>query len=215
MRAHHAGDLEEATAPPDPYDAFADEAENRLEQDLLMLRNGIRTRALQRRVRKYMKYMDDPDLQAMDVVRRYKDDFALARAAAGGLSPYVPGETIPGDELREWAATPTLCGPLVCQLCPAHLLFEDDFSRHKDTAHALEKEYRKRVLYLMEQAGCRAITAQEKRVMVQNFALFQRLQPGRVAAVIAVVFHELQERVRPAVLRRRVPNRVVARPWQS
>ena len=42
------GPLEEVDAPPDPLDPFADEAENRLEQDLLMMANGIRSGALTR-----------------------------------------------------------------------------------------------------------------------------------------------------------------------
>ena len=40
--------------------------------------------------------------------------------------------------------------------------------------HGGENEYRKRVLYLMAEAGHRPITGQEKRIMVQNFAHFQQ-----------------------------------------
>ena len=57
--------------------------------------------------------------------------------------------------------------------------FEEDFARHKEKHHAGEKEYRKRVLFLMAEAGCLPITAQEKRLMVQNFAHFQQFcHPG-------------------------------------
>ena len=52
LRAREHGGLAEAEAPPDPWDAFAGDAGNRLEQDLLMFSNGIRTRALQRRLRR-------------------------------------------------------------------------------------------------------------------------------------------------------------------
>ena len=94
MRAHEIGGLEEAAAPPDPLAPFADDAENLLEQDLLMMTNGIRPRALQRRIQKYRRYMEDPDLRIQDVVRRYKGLVAAALASAGGLAQYVPGEDI-------------------------------------------------------------------------------------------------------------------------
>ncbi len=35
-------------------------------------------------------------------------------------------------------------------------------------------EYRKRVLYLLQQGGCRPIAVQEKRLMAHNFAAFQQ-----------------------------------------
>ena len=72
-----------------------------------------------------------------------------------------------------------LSGPLVCQLCDADFITEREFGKHKDCEHAGEKEYRKRVLYLVSKAGCRPITGQEKRIMVQNFARFQQFsRPG-------------------------------------
>ena len=45
--------LEEAQEPPNPMECFADEAENRLDQDLLLLASGNRTKELQRRLKKY------------------------------------------------------------------------------------------------------------------------------------------------------------------
>ena len=81
---------------------------------------------------------------------------------------------INGDALREFSSTPLLCGPLVCQLCEAEFLYDDDFASHQGTEHAGESEYRKRVLYLLQQRGCQPITAQEKRLMVQTFAAFQQ-----------------------------------------
>ena len=62
----------------------------------------------------------------------------------------------------------------MCQLCDADFISEKSFSEHKKQCHAGECEYRKRVLYLMEGQGCRPITGQEKRIMVQNFAHFQQ-----------------------------------------
>ena len=64
LKASELGGLAEAEAPPDPLDPFADDAANRLEQDLLMFSNGIRTRALQRRLRRYQRYVGDPALQS-------------------------------------------------------------------------------------------------------------------------------------------------------
>ena len=52
-----------------------------------------------------------------------------------------------------------MTGPLVCQLCEdATFLYDADFATHKEKVHAGENEYRKRVLFLMEQAGHRPIT---------------------------------------------------------
>ena len=48
------------------------------------------------------------------------------------------------------------------QLCDADFVDEAAFSRHKSADHAGENEYRKRVLYLMREAGCGPIAGQEK-----------------------------------------------------
>ena len=45
--------LEKAQEPPNPMEAFADEAENRLDQCLLLLSSGHRTRDLQRELKQY------------------------------------------------------------------------------------------------------------------------------------------------------------------
>ncbi len=42
---------EAAEQPPDPMEGFADVAENRLEQDLLILSSGQRTRQLLKRLK--------------------------------------------------------------------------------------------------------------------------------------------------------------------
>ena len=52
--------LEEAQEEPSPMEGFADEAENRLDQDLLLLSSGHRTRDLQRRLKKYKDFVTDP-----------------------------------------------------------------------------------------------------------------------------------------------------------
>ena len=124
------------------------------------MQNGIRTRVVLRRIQKYRRYMEEPALQLQDVVRRYKGLVAAALASTRGLAQYVPGEDISGEALRGWADKPELCGPLVCQLCDAHFVYEADLSTHTDRDHGGDAEYRKRVLYLMEQSGCRPISAQ-------------------------------------------------------
>ena len=173
-------DLVEVNAPPDPMDPFAEEAANRLEQDLLMFSNGIRPKMVQRRVARYKKFMGDSALQETAVVKKYRDQVLQASATSAGLAQYVSGADIQGDELRTFSDEPIFTGPLVCQLCDdADFLYEPDFALHKDNVHSGENEYRKRVLYLMEQCGSRAITGQEKRIMVQNFSHFQQFsRPG-------------------------------------
>ena len=179
LKASELGGLAEAEAPPDPLDPFADDAANRFEQDLLMFSNGIRPRELQRRLRRYQRYVGDPALQSRPEVQKYREQVQLTCASAAGRASYVAGQDIQGDALRTFACTPEACGPLTCQLCDADFLYEADFGVHKDTHHGGENEYRKRVLYLMDDVGCRPITAQEKRVMVQNFSHFQQFsRPG-------------------------------------
>ena len=65
--------LTELDAPPDPMDPFADEASNRLEQDVLMAANGMRSRDVMRRIARYKKYMTEPAALEADVVQKYKD----------------------------------------------------------------------------------------------------------------------------------------------
>ena len=62
----------EACAPPDPLDAFAEEAENRLEQDLLMASSGMRTKQVMRRIQRYKKFFNEPALQENATVLQYK-----------------------------------------------------------------------------------------------------------------------------------------------
>ena len=113
LKASELGGLAEAEAPPDPLDPFADDAANRLEQDLLMFTNGIRPRALQRRLRRYQRYVGDPALQSRPEVQKYKDQLQLTCASAAGRASYVAGQDIQGDALRTFACTPEACGPLL------------------------------------------------------------------------------------------------------
>ena len=166
--------LEQAQEPPDPMESFADDAENKLDQDLMLLANGHRTRDLLRRLKKYKEFIENADTENTEFALKYKERISAASASAGELGTYVPGSSIDGDKLRTFSDSAIISGPLVCQLCESDFISEKAFAEHKKQAHAGESEYRKRVLYLMAEEGCRAITAQEKRLMVQNFAHFQQ-----------------------------------------
>ena len=116
MSANELGTLEEADAPPDPMDPFADEAANRLEQDVLMATNGIRPRTVMRRIARYKKYMTQPAALQIDFVQKYKDQLVQAAAASCVLTPYVAGDEIQGDALRSFRRTP-LSLVLWCVTC--------------------------------------------------------------------------------------------------
>ena len=108
MSANEIGTLEEADAPPDPMDPFADEAANRLEQDVLMATNGIRPRTVMRRIARYKKYMTQPAALQMDFVQKYKDQVVQAAAASCVGTPYVAGDEIEGDALRSFSEDPII-----------------------------------------------------------------------------------------------------------
>ena len=86
LRASEINGLEEAKASPDVLAPFADGAGNRLEQDLLMFSNGIRTRALQRRVQRYLVYVSDPALQSRSEVQKYKELVIICSSAVCRVS---------------------------------------------------------------------------------------------------------------------------------
>ena len=154
---------------------FAEEATNSLDQDLLLLAKGLHNKEVKQRMRQYEKFLDGPMAELTDFATKYGERIreALSNFTTGPAT-YIPGAQIAGDKLRTFSDKPTISGPLVCQLCEANFTTEKDFARHKIADHAGEVEYRKRVLYLMAEAGPRPITAQEKRIIVQNFARFQQ-----------------------------------------
>ena len=123
----------------------------------------------------YQKFIADAAAANTEFAQKYKERILNAAASTACEGTYVPGSEIDGDELRTFADDPIISGPLVCQLCDADFISEKSFTEHKKDCHAGECEYRKRVLYLMEEQGCRPITAQEKRIMAQNFAQFQQI----------------------------------------
>ena len=75
---------------------------------------------------------------------------------------------IEGDVLRVVADKPTIGAPLMCQLYSAEFVYDDDFNLHETSQHAGKNEYRKRMLYPLQYHGCRPVTVQGKRQMVQN-----------------------------------------------
>ena len=115
-----------------------------------------------------------PGTNATEFAQKYRQRILTASSASAGLGTYIPGDDIDGNELRSFADEPIICGPLVCQLCDKDFINAKAFADHKKNAHAGESEYRKRVLFLMSEQGCKPITAQEKRLMVQNYAHFQQ-----------------------------------------
>ncbi len=56
-------------------------------------------------------------------------------------------------------------GPLVCKLCEADFVYEQDFAVQHEKEYAGESEYRKRVLFLVKRGGC-PVAAQKKRTMI-------------------------------------------------
>ena len=87
MSANELGTLEEADAPPDPMDPFADEAASRFEQDVLMATNGIRTRTVMPRIARYRKYKTQPAALQMDFVQWYVGPVVQAAAALCLFTP--------------------------------------------------------------------------------------------------------------------------------
>ena len=97
MSAKELGPLEEVDLPPDHTDPFADMAGNRLEQDLLMVMNGINRKKVLQRMIRYKKYLTHPGA-CIVIVEKYKDkviqaerEHRLAMSAASGPAP--PGAT--------------------------------------------------------------------------------------------------------------------------
>ncbi len=158
---------------------FADEAANKLEQDLLILQHGTPTYRVKERARRYQDYFNNPLLRNTPIVLKYMDQVQSACSAQRGVPAFVSGVEIAGDALRTFQKTPVLTGPLVCQLCDADFTNEADFGKHVSNEHCSMDEYRKRVIYLMELRGHQELTAQERRLIVQNFSHFQQFsRPG-------------------------------------
>ncbi len=124
--------IEEAEQPPDPMEGFADEATNRLEQDLLILASGQRTRPLLRRLKQYQDFVNNLAAQLTDFATKYTERITQAMSnSRAGPATYIPGCEVAGDELRTFSDKPIITGPLVCQLCDADYTNEKVFTQHK------------------------------------------------------------------------------------
>ena len=144
-----------------------------------MATSGMRRKDVMRRIQRYKTFFHEPALQQNATVLQYKSLMQQAAQTFNGCGCYVPGDNVKGDALRSFASAPQISGPIVCQLCDATFLYEDDFAAHQTNAHCGVNEYRKRVLFLQEQCGPKAIAGEEKRLIVQNFAHFQQFsRPG-------------------------------------
>lgn len=179
MDARTTARIAEAEDTPNPKEGFAEEASSRIDQDQLMLESVIQTRPLLRRLAAYKDLVSRLSAHHEEFAQRYVERVRQSSATPAGKSRYVPGTEEDGDELRVFSERPIITGPMVCQLCESDFLTEKDFALHKQEDHAGETEYRKRPLYLLAEAGCRPITAQEKRLMVHNVAHLQQFcYPG-------------------------------------
>ena len=84
---------------------------------------------------------------------------------------FIPSEKVgPETELYKWPDLSVATAPLVCQLCGAGFMDQRSFQKHVLGKHHSYAEYRKRVLFLNVQEGPRALTAAEKRHVVQSYA---------------------------------------------
>ena len=54
-------------------EGFADEAHNKIDQDLMMLENGIRTRDLLRRLAKYKELVSSPSVQHEEFAEQFAE----------------------------------------------------------------------------------------------------------------------------------------------
>ena len=93
--------LELADEPPDPMAGFADEAENKLEQDLMLFSSGDRTCELTRRFKKYKDFIAKPGAAHTEFAQKYKQRILTVSEAPTAPGTYVPGDEIYGDELRK------------------------------------------------------------------------------------------------------------------
>ena len=78
-----------------------------------------------------------------DFMKKYEQRIHNASTSSARKLCYVPGDDIDGDSLRIFDDRPILSPPLVCQLCDAGFICENDFKHHMASDHGGENEYRK------------------------------------------------------------------------
>ena len=88
--------IADAEEPPHPMEEFAEEAENRIDQDLLMLESGIRTKELLRRLAVYKELVSFALAQQEEFVQRYAERVRQASVTPAGKLRYIPGSEVDG-----------------------------------------------------------------------------------------------------------------------
>ena len=85
-----------------------EDAQNRIEQDVLLMANGLATKDVKKRLSMYRAASRSPAGQASELLRKYKAQLysGAAQLATNGLREYVPGEDVAGDELRVFEDSP-------------------------------------------------------------------------------------------------------------
>ena len=81
-------------------DGFAEEAQSRIDQGLLMLESGIRTNELLRRLAIYKELVSSPSAQHEEFAQRFEERVRHVSATHAGNNCYVPGTEVERDELR-------------------------------------------------------------------------------------------------------------------
>ena len=87
-----AAGLEDATEAPDPDEKFAAEAANRLDQTLLMLSDGICTKAVVQRARTYKRLLAKPGAHLTQWAQKYgqRIEAAVIEIGACGVGVGLP-----------------------------------------------------------------------------------------------------------------------------
>ena len=85
-----------AEEAPNPMEGFAEEAQSRIDQDLLMLESGIRTKELLRRLAVYRELVSSAPAQHEDFVQRYAERVRQASVTPAGKLRYIPGSEVDG-----------------------------------------------------------------------------------------------------------------------
>ena len=113
---------------------------------------------LRRQLRKLARIKDE------SCIAPWKDRIETVMQRSVPQRPaYVTGDEISGLELHEFSNEPRLSPCLRCNLCDAGFLDERSYVKHVTSVHGPYEEYRKRVLFKMEQRGPRSITGEENK----------------------------------------------------
>ena len=115
--------IADAEGPPNLEEGFAEEAENRIDQELLMLESGTRSKELLRRLAVYKEVVSSALAHHEEFVRRYAERVRQASV--------IRNSEVDGDELRVFSGRHIIRGSLVCQLCESDFLTEEEKAAFK------------------------------------------------------------------------------------